>query len=282
MVQRPSPEIRHVARIGGKILVLGERRGREVEQPGGHHAAAAPDLGDVGKVEVEPVLGGERFVPGVPAGCRNLPQQACIIPYSMPLWIILTKCPEPFGPGMKMTLPWARIASLPECRRRHDLPCPRRERAEHRGQVARPPPSRRRSSGNNRARAPTRRRWCRHRGSGCRVPAARWRGAMSSFQNVLPPSMIVSSAASRAVSSETAQFEVAAPASSISQTRRGGWQPLDENPAEPRPTGAPSQAEREARLPGCESNTTHSWPLRISRRAIFAPMRPKPDDTDLH
>ena len=35
---------------------------------------------------------------------------ACIMPYSMPLWIILTKWPAPFGPGMQIALLGARVA----------------------------------------------------------------------------------------------------------------------------------------------------------------------------
>jgi hypothetical protein len=46
--------------IAGEVLelaVLGERRGREIEQPRGHDAAAAPDFGDVGQVEVKALVG---------------------------------------------------------------------------------------------------------------------------------------------------------------------------------------------------------------------------------
>jgi hypothetical protein len=47
---------------------------RQVEQPRGDHAAAPPYLLDLGEVE------------------------AAMIPYSMPLWTILTKWPAPLGP----------------------------------------------------------------------------------------------------------------------------------------------------------------------------------------
>ena len=37
---------------------------------------------------------------------------ACIMPYSMPLWIILTKWPAPLGPGVQIALLGARVAAL--------------------------------------------------------------------------------------------------------------------------------------------------------------------------
>ena len=53
------------------VAILGQRRGGEVEQPGGDHAAAPPDLGDVGEVEVEAMLGRQRVDAGVASGCRS-------------------------------------------------------------------------------------------------------------------------------------------------------------------------------------------------------------------
>ncbi len=40
-----------------EMRVLGERAGRQVEQPRGHHAAAPPHFGDVGQVEIVALVG---------------------------------------------------------------------------------------------------------------------------------------------------------------------------------------------------------------------------------
>ncbi len=50
-----------MAGIGRELLVGGERLGRQIEQPGGHDRAAAPDLGDLGRIEGEAVFGGQAF-----------------------------------------------------------------------------------------------------------------------------------------------------------------------------------------------------------------------------
>jgi 6-phosphogluconate dehydrogenase len=49
------------ATIGIERLILGERGGREIKQPGRYHAAAPPDLGDVGEVEIEALPAEHRF-----------------------------------------------------------------------------------------------------------------------------------------------------------------------------------------------------------------------------
>ena len=49
--------IRDMAGEIREVGLLGQRDRGEVEQPGGHHAAAPPDLGDVGEVEVEALVG---------------------------------------------------------------------------------------------------------------------------------------------------------------------------------------------------------------------------------
>jgi len=83
-----------------ELAVAGERRGGEVEEPGGDDAAAPPDLGDVGEVEGEAVPLGELRRAGVLQDVEAL-AIACIMPYSMPLWIILTKWPAPLGPAWR-------------------------------------------------------------------------------------------------------------------------------------------------------------------------------------
>ena len=42
-----------------QLLVLGQRRGGQVEQPGRDHAATPPHLGDIGHVEVETLILGQ-------------------------------------------------------------------------------------------------------------------------------------------------------------------------------------------------------------------------------
>src|ERR1700704_5317273 len=46
-------------------MVLRQRRGGEIEQPGRDHAAAPPDFGNVSDIEVEAALGGQRLDIGV-------------------------------------------------------------------------------------------------------------------------------------------------------------------------------------------------------------------------
>ncbi len=54
-----------MARIAVERAVARQRLRGEIEQPGGDDAAAPPDLGDVGDVEVEPVFLGQRLAVGV-------------------------------------------------------------------------------------------------------------------------------------------------------------------------------------------------------------------------
>ena len=122
--------------------------------------------------------------------------------------------------GMDVAVLGARIAAVAAGRARHvaRARAPARRRSDRGGRRS---PCRRRSSCNSRARVPRRRRWCRHRRNGCRVPSASWRGGYRPCQNVLPPSITMSPAASSLASSPIAS-SVILPAGSITQTARGG------------------------------------------------------------
>ncbi len=63
-IDRPAAlaRIRDVARIGGEFLIGGQRLGGQVEQPGGDDRTAAPDLGDLGNLEVEAIVGRQAFL----------------------------------------------------------------------------------------------------------------------------------------------------------------------------------------------------------------------------
>ncbi len=52
IVQRPSPESCTKPVYSIKCRILGQRHGGQIEQPGTDHAAAPPDFGDVGEVQV--------------------------------------------------------------------------------------------------------------------------------------------------------------------------------------------------------------------------------------
>ena len=56
IVQRPSPESDTRPAKCSSVGVFEQRRGRQVEQPGRDDAAAPPDFGDVGQVEVVLVM----------------------------------------------------------------------------------------------------------------------------------------------------------------------------------------------------------------------------------
>ena len=97
---------------------------------------------------------------------------------------------------------------------------------------------------------------------------------MSSFQKVLPPSMSVSPAASRPASSAIAA-SVAAPAGSMTQTARGAASACTSSP---RLAACRRALARELRAPAPDRGRrpTQAWPCRMSRRAMLAPMRPRP------
>ena len=103
--------------------------------------------------------------------CRrmlNPSAYAAMMPYSMPLWIILTKWPAPCGPQCSKPCSTLRdLAAAPRraARRVHA----RRQCHEDRAPGVARSAARRRSSGSSRVRARPRRRWCRHRDSGCRA-----------------------------------------------------------------------------------------------------------------
>ncbi len=87
----------------GQIGIDGEGVGGEIDQPRRDHAAPAPHLGDRRQIEVVLIgeavgqrrrLGvGRMIVRPMPAGVEDAEAlgRAAIIPYSMPLWTILTK-----------------------------------------------------------------------------------------------------------------------------------------------------------------------------------------------
>ena len=105
-----------LARVGDPALVVVQRRGRvqrlggQIEQPRSDDAAAAPDLGHVGRVDVIAVvlrILERRVSASMSCWCRPASAflmmfrpsaYAAIRPYSMPLWTIFTKWPAPFGP----------------------------------------------------------------------------------------------------------------------------------------------------------------------------------------
>src|SRR6516162_5371384 len=61
----------HAGKVGER-RVLGERRGGEIEQPGGDDAAMAPHLGDVGEVEVVATLRRNTFLGGALQDVQSL------------------------------------------------------------------------------------------------------------------------------------------------------------------------------------------------------------------
>ena len=91
--------------------------------------------------------------------------------------------------GMQIALLGARVAALAAARWRECRPCPAPARRRW-DRAARRPPCRRRSSGSSRAPGPTRRRRCRRRGSARPLAFSSPARRMSSFQKVLPPSMM--------------------------------------------------------------------------------------------
>jgi hypothetical protein len=88
----------------------------------------------------------------------------------------------------------------------------------------------------------------------------------------LPPSTIVSSDWSFAARSFTEASTTAA--GTISQTERGGFSFATKSSSEAAPA-APSAASPRT-VSALRSHTTHSWPARMRRRTMFAPMRPRP------
>ena len=188
MVQRPSPESEtrppNFARVGSLISAMAV----QVEQPRGDHAAAPPDLGDVGEIEVVLVVLGiaqrRRFgVDGMRASCRHWPR--CRIVHALGIGghhavldaVVhhLDEMAGAVGPAVQIAL-LGRAAGLLAARRARDVARAGRQGVEDRVEVLHTASSRRRSSCNSRARAPRRRRWCRRRRSGCPSASAPWRG----------------------------------------------------------------------------------------------------------
>ena len=96
-VHRPSPESWTNPVYSARRRVLDQGHRGEVQQPRADDAPAPPDLGDLGDVEVVAVGLGELL--GLALRKMSNPSAyACIRPYSIPLWTILTKCPRTDGP----------------------------------------------------------------------------------------------------------------------------------------------------------------------------------------
>ena len=156
-----------------------QRDRRQIEQPRGDHAAAPPDFGDVGQRQVILIMLGVRAWAWFrrQSARAALPALACfrmlkpsakaaIMPYSMPLCTILTKCPAPEGPQCRYpssAVPFA--LSRPGVGA--NVALAGRERFEDRVEMLHHSRFLRRSSGSSRARVPTRRRWCRCRHNEC-------------------------------------------------------------------------------------------------------------------
>ena len=94
-----------------KIWVLKQGVSRQIQQPGCDYASATPHFRDVTQVQVVLVVlriaqrsGFSIYFAVSPvadvgaARIANPSAYAAIIPYSIPLWTILTKWPAPFGP----------------------------------------------------------------------------------------------------------------------------------------------------------------------------------------
>ena len=85
--------------------------------------------------------------------------------------------------------------------------------------------------------------------------------------------MIASPLSSASPTSATV-FSVISPAGTITQTERGAFSAETRSWTEEAPW-APSPASA-ATASGLTSKATISWPSRIRRRAMLAPMRPRP------
>ena len=184
-LDRPAPlaGIRDAALEARELRVLAQRARREVEQPGADHAAAPPQLGDLGQVErVLEVLGmRERRRLGVVAlraparvGVAQEVEALGVGRHQPVLDAVVHHLDEvPRAVGSAVEEAALAAARRAVASRVYGAPHPRRAPASRRSAraAARSPP-RRRSSGSSRARAPTRRRSCRRPRSGARARAA--------------------------------------------------------------------------------------------------------------
>ena len=192
-------------------------------------------------------------------------------PYSIPLWTIFTKCPDPTEPREVAELRRRRIPGAPaRARGGRGSPAPAMRRWV-RGARTRPRP--RPPSGRSPARARTPRRSCRSPRSGSRAapappPAARRRGRtfaavdhdVAGVQDPL-----------RGRGSPTPSDPRPAP----SATPPGAARAPRRAPRARRRRSRPSFA-RVSTARGSRSVTTQVWPSRISRREMLAPIRPSP------
>ena len=186
-VQRPSPESETRPVNSDEVGRFLQRRRGQVEQPGADHAAAPPDLGDLGQVEVVLVVLGvvERRRLGVGlaldlAGVGVLEDvQALGVgghhPVLDPVVDHLHEVAGAVGAAVEVALLGGRgVAGA--ARRALGLaraPAPGWRRS---GRGAAPPRRGRRSSGSSRARGRRRRRWCRSRRSRSPAPPPSRRG----------------------------------------------------------------------------------------------------------
>ena len=187
-VQRPSPLSltwpSNASRLGSACSACGG----EIEQPTGHHAAAAPHLGDRREVDVVPVvLGvGERRGLGV-LGVR-LAADVGLGQHVQPLGVrghhpvldaVVDHLHEVAGADSGRSAasparPGAGRPCGPACGVRSR--CRGRATSKTASQLLHRLRRARRPSGSSRARGRTRRRWCRRRGSGCPWPPTGRRG----------------------------------------------------------------------------------------------------------
>ena len=182
---RPSPRRGRRSPSRSGDFEQGDRR--QVEEPRGDHAAAAPDLGDVGQVQVVLVVLGmaQRRRLGVDGPLRLADvgvlqdvQALGVGGHDPVLDAVVDHLDEVAGAGRPavQVAVLGRSADLLAARRARDVAASRRERLEDRIEALRRPRRRRRSSCSSRARGPRRRRSCRRRRSGCPSRAGRSAG----------------------------------------------------------------------------------------------------------
>ena len=178
IVQRPSPESdtrpANFVSAGSWIRAAA----CEIEQPGSDHAAAAPDLGDVRQVEIVLIVLGIAQRRGFRIDHAGLLADIGGLENRQPFGIgrhhavfdaVVHHLDEMAGavrPAMQIALLGRAAAPFrgPGCAGCRRGPAQAWRRSD-RG--ASPHRLRRRSSCNSRAPGPRRRRWCRHRHSGC-------------------------------------------------------------------------------------------------------------------
>ena len=150
----------------------------------------------------------------------------------------------------------------------------RRARAlEDRFEARRRRRRRRRSSASSRARGPRRRRWCRRRRSGCPSRHAAWRGgcrrgSTSCRRRSRRRRRRAAAAARRASSRRRRPAPSARPRAASPAWRR--------SPPARRAPVAPSPASCCDGVRVAVERRRQSWPSRIRRRTMFAPIRPSP------